>query len=238
MFNCSSKLHMRRAGSCSRSSMDQMDECRGAGRSNRPSVESRSAITAALRHWLSRNAGPGSSRTSPTTQLRPEMRPLTPGQVAQPLEFVARDPALRLYLTLATTTGARRGQLLGLRWIDVDLVGGSVRHRNRRTSGRGLRLRSDGSEVPPNEAQRDMSHLDMAASNWDTCSQVFRRLGAIRKREPASHRRRVLTRGSASLTACSQNGMESTSSHKASYMGFAAVGRQIPFNTLSRIGSR
>ena len=53
-----------------------------------------------------------------------EMRPPTPGQVAQLAEFVAREPALHLYLTLAATTGARRGQLLALRWIDVDLVGG------------------------------------------------------------------------------------------------------------------
>ena len=55
-----------------------------------------------------------------------EMRPPTPGQVAQLLEFVARNPTLQLYLTLAATTGARRGQLLALRWIDVDLLGGSL----------------------------------------------------------------------------------------------------------------
>jgi integrase len=54
------------------------------------------------------------------------VRPPTPGQVAQLLEFVARDPALHLYLTLAATTGARRGKLLDLRWVDVDLVGGSL----------------------------------------------------------------------------------------------------------------
>jgi integrase len=55
------------------------------------------------------------------------MRPPTPGEVARLLESVAEsDTALHLYLTLAATTGARRGQLLALRWIDVDLVVGAL----------------------------------------------------------------------------------------------------------------
>ena len=55
-----------------------------------------------------------------------EMRPPTPAEVARLLESVADDPPLRLYLTLAATTGARRGQLLALRWADVDLAAGSL----------------------------------------------------------------------------------------------------------------
>jgi integrase len=48
--------------------------------------------------------------------------------VASLLSFVGRsDPALQLYLMLAATTGARRGQLLALRWGDVDLVVGCLR---------------------------------------------------------------------------------------------------------------
>ncbi len=55
-----------------------------------------------------------------------EMRPPTPIEVARLLESVADNTPLHLYLTLAATTGARRGQLLALRWIDVDLVGGNL----------------------------------------------------------------------------------------------------------------
>ena len=55
-----------------------------------------------------------------------EMRPPTPADVARLLAAVAGDPALQLYLTLAAMTGARRGQLLALRWSDVDLEGGSL----------------------------------------------------------------------------------------------------------------
>ncbi len=87
-----------------------------------------SALHAALAQaqrwsWVFENVA---DQATPPRDEPAEMRPPTPGQVAQLLEFVARDPALHLYLTLAATTGARRGQLLALRWIDVDLVGGSL----------------------------------------------------------------------------------------------------------------
>ena len=55
------------------------------------------------------------------------MRPPTPGEVASLLASVREtDPVFSLYLTLAATTGARRGQLLALRWSDVDLDQGAL----------------------------------------------------------------------------------------------------------------
>ena len=63
----------------------------------------------------------------PPKGVQAEMRPPTPLEVARLLESVAEsDAALQLYLTLAAMTGARRGQLLALRWIDVDLVLGAL----------------------------------------------------------------------------------------------------------------
>jgi len=87
-----------------------------------------SALHAALSQaqrwsWVFENVA---DHATPPRDEPAEMRPPTARQVAQLLEFVARDPALHLYLTLAATTGARRGQLLALRWGDVDLVGGSL----------------------------------------------------------------------------------------------------------------
>jgi integrase len=83
-----------------------------------------SALAQAQRwSWVFENVA---DHATPPRDQPAEMRPPTPVQVAQLLEFVARDPALHLYLTLAATTGARRGQLLALRWIDVDLIGGSL----------------------------------------------------------------------------------------------------------------
>ena len=74
--------------------------------------------------WIFENVA---ERASPPSGVQPEMRPPTPVEVARLLESVAEsDAALHLYLMLAAMTGARRGQLLALRWIDVDLVVGAL----------------------------------------------------------------------------------------------------------------
>jgi integrase len=61
----------------------------------------------------------------PPRQATPEMRALTVDEVGRFL------PALEGYrvgplVTVAVTTGMRQGELLGLRWPDVDLEGGMV----------------------------------------------------------------------------------------------------------------
>jgi integrase len=56
-----------------------------------------------------------------------EMRPPTPGQVNQLLGHAAQTaPLFHLFLVLAATTGARRGELLALRWSDIDLAHGTI----------------------------------------------------------------------------------------------------------------
>jgi integrase len=56
-----------------------------------------------------------------------EIRPPRPDQVAALLTSLAKiDPPLLCFLRLAACTGARRSQLLGLRWKDVDEKGGAV----------------------------------------------------------------------------------------------------------------
>ena len=54
--------------------------------------------------------------------VRYEVRPLTPEQVRALLAAAQGDRMEALYV-LAVTTGMRRGELLGLRWADVDLAG-------------------------------------------------------------------------------------------------------------------
>jgi integrase len=39
----------------------------------------------------------------------------------------AQDPAMACWLYVATATGARRGEVCGLRWGDIDFLGRSVR---------------------------------------------------------------------------------------------------------------
>jgi integrase len=56
-----------------------------------------------------------------------DIRPPTPEQVAALLCFAEKgDPAFATFLRLAATTGARRSQLLALRWSDVDTDRGAL----------------------------------------------------------------------------------------------------------------
>jgi len=57
-----------------------------------------------------------------------EIQPLTPEQALMLLQKV-REHHLEMLLTLALATGMRRGELLGLRWQDIDLEEGSLQVR-------------------------------------------------------------------------------------------------------------
>jgi integrase len=94
--------------------------------------EERSASAASLRYahavlhgalsqavaWrlIERNPATGASLPRPTT---PEMRPLSPPEARRFLEAAEGHPLEPLF-TLAITTGLRQGELLALRWRDVD----------------------------------------------------------------------------------------------------------------------
>jgi integrase len=77
------------------------------------------ALAQAVRwDWIWLN--PASNATPPRVAPA-EIRPPSPEQVAVLLESTRpRDPALFCFLRLAVSTGARRSQLLALRWGDVD----------------------------------------------------------------------------------------------------------------------
>jgi integrase len=83
------------------------------------------ALAQAVRwEWIWTN--PASTATPP--RLEPaEIRPPSADSVAALLESVrGTDPALFTYLRLAVCTGARRSQLLALRWDEVDLARGAI----------------------------------------------------------------------------------------------------------------
>jgi integrase len=101
---------------------------RAGGRSERPlapgtvarvhGVLHRALAQAVRWDWIWLN--PASNATPPRVEPA-EIRPPTPVQVTALLEWVSReDPPLSCYLRLAVSTGARRSQLLALRWGDID----------------------------------------------------------------------------------------------------------------------
>ncbi len=67
---------------------------------------------------------------------REEMRPLTPEQVGALFAAVRGDRLEALYV-LAVTTGLRQGELLGLKWEDVNLDVGTLQVRRTLTTAKG-----------------------------------------------------------------------------------------------------
>ena len=97
----------------------------------------RRALTQGVRWgWLSVNPAIGSS---PPRVPIPDISPPAPRDVARLFSLAkGSDPDLAVFVVLAAATGARRSELVALRWLDVDLRGGSV------SIGRGLVSGPDG----------------------------------------------------------------------------------------------
>lgn len=93
------------------------------------------ALAQAMRwEWIWSN--PAASASPPRTEPA-EMRPPTPEEVGRLLEHVkVHRPLLHLFLILAATTGARRGQLLALKWADVDFQHASLSFQRAWVEGR------------------------------------------------------------------------------------------------------
>ena len=94
------------------------------------------ALAQAVRwNWIWVNPA---SQSSPPRAVPPEIRPPSPEAVTNLLSYVAlRDRAFHLFLVLAATTGARRGELLALRWMDVGLVTNTVSFQRSLVEGAG-----------------------------------------------------------------------------------------------------
>jgi len=92
------------------------------------------ALKQAVRDGLiPRNA---TEAVKPPQVRREEIRPLTPEQVKTLFEAAKGDRLEALYV-LAVTTGLRQGELLGLKWDDVDMVAGTVSVRRTLTTAKG-----------------------------------------------------------------------------------------------------
>lgn len=97
----------------------------GPARIRRVHTVIRSALAQAVRwEWLSYN--PAIS-ASPPPVLKKEIRPPSPAQVGKLLALAAKDfPDLLAFVYLAVSTGARKGELCGLQWGDLDTTTGKL----------------------------------------------------------------------------------------------------------------
>ena len=99
-------------------------------------VVHRALEDARKKHIVHRNVA---EEADPYRGRRPEMRTLSQQQAMRFLETV-RGHELEALFVLALTTGMRQGELLGLRWKDVDLEGGRVQVTGTLQRGRGATI--------------------------------------------------------------------------------------------------
>jgi integrase len=125
----------------------------------------------------------------PPQQTREEMCPLTPEQAKLLLQVAheAGDRLEALYV-LAIHTGLRQGELLGLKWDDVDLEDGSLQVRRTlaitkdgpvftfpKTPGsrRSVKLTGKAIEALKRHLERQLVEIDRVGSLWNENGLIF-----------------------------------------------------------------
>src|ERR671911_1097985 len=125
----------------------------------------------------------------PPQQSREEMHPLTPEQAKLLLEIAheAMDRLEALYV-LAIHTGLRQGELIGLKWDDVDLEDGALQVRRTLTitkngplftspkttgSRRSVKLTSNAIEALKHHLERQLGEIDRVGSLWSENGLIF-----------------------------------------------------------------
>jgi integrase len=125
----------------------------------------------------------------PPQQSRDEMHPLTPEQAKLLLEIAheAMDRLEALYV-LAIHTGLRQGELIGLKWDDVDLEDGALQVRRTLTitkdgpvftspktagSRRSVKLTRKAIEALKHHLERQLGEIDRVGSLWSENGLIF-----------------------------------------------------------------
>jgi integrase len=105
---------------------------------------------------------------------RPSPRPPTPAETAQLVEEATRQhPEWGLYLWLAVVTGARRGEMVALRWNNLDLATGVMEVRRNYVWGR--------EKDPKNHQMRrlsiDAATVELLREHQAECEKTFALVG-------------------------------------------------------------
>ena len=110
----------------------------------------RRALTQGVRWgWITHN--PAIDASPPRVPLK-ELKPPDPDQVVRVFHLAQEsDPELATFIMLAASSGARRGELLALRWSDIDLDRGTAVDRAGHRAGR-RRPHRTGHKDPPESA--------------------------------------------------------------------------------------
>jgi integrase len=143
------------------------------------------ALKQAVRDGLiPRNA---TEAVKPPQVRREEIRPLTTEQVRTLFEAAKGDRLEALYV-LAVTTGLRQGELLGLKWDDVDMEVGTLQVRRTLTTAKGgpalsapktkgsrrtVKLSQTALEALTSHLERQLEGIDTVGSLWCENGLIF-----------------------------------------------------------------
>ncbi len=143
------------------------------------------ALKQAVRDGLiPRNA---TQAVKPPQVRREEIHPLAPEQVKALLDAASGDRLEALYV-LAVHTGLRQGELLGLKWEDVDLDEGTLQVRRTLTTAKGgsvlsapktkgskrsVKLSESAIDALRSHLQRQLEEIDRVGSLWRENGLIF-----------------------------------------------------------------
>src|SRR5215217_9134704 len=123
----------------------------------------------------------------PPQVCREEIYPLRPEQVNALFEAARRDCLEALYI-LAVHTGLRQGELLGLKWEDVNLEAGTLQVRRTLTTAKGgpvlrapktkasrrtVKLSPTALEALRSHLERQLREIDQAGDLWRENGLIF-----------------------------------------------------------------
>jgi integrase len=122
----------------------------------------------------------------PPQVKKEEIRPLDARQVKDLFEAAKGDRLEALYV-LAVATGLRQGELLGLKWDDVDLDAGTLQVRRTLTTAKGGPMlcppKTKGSsrsvKLPPTASEALRTHLERQLGEIDRAGSLWRENGLI-----------------------------------------------------------
>ena len=133
---------------------------------------------------IARNA---TEAVKPPQVCREEIHPLRPEQVNALLDAARGDRLEALYI-LAIHTGLRQGELLGLKWEDMDFEAGRLQVRRTLTtakdgpvlstpktkgSRRSVKLTQSAAEALRSHLQRQLGEIDRAGTLWEENGLIF-----------------------------------------------------------------
>lgn len=162
---------------------EQIDQCLAtlrrtlsAGTVGRIRMVIHAALAQALRwEWIWSNPATHAARF----ESAPKAHVVPPAEVVHRLLvwLRERDPALMVFVRLAATTGARRGELLGLRWCDVDLERGRVRLVHGLVDAAGGAVRQERKTKNANCVDLDAETAGLLGEHLAVCTAVAGRAG-------------------------------------------------------------